>query len=449
MILPIFDKALNKNNLHHNAHKRHRKEWLRLDNAARIYVSIMGTRSPTAYRFSAVTSENVDPVVLQKALDTIMPRFPYFAMGLHYGFFWNYLQHIDYKPLIEKEHEVPCREFSKKSYLFRVIYHEKRISTEFSHVLTDGLGGLVFTKSLISQYFRLGGCTFDYSDDLPDPSSAPLKEETEDSYEQFYPGKIPSSPTPSRAFHVNGKLLDKGDLTVISGTCKTDELLGKCRKSGVSINDYLSAHYLWALYQARGNSRKDIRLMVPVNLRRMFPSKTLRNFFLTVTTQIRPSLGEYTFDEILKHVNLSVAAGVDNKQMNQQIARNVATVRHPLVRIIPLFIKLLVERWLFIHSGIETSSGLFSNVGPVQLPKSVSDHIDRFICITSPNHIIKHSLCAIGFANNIVITFSSLVESTEIPRLFFTSLRKQGIMIQIESNKDFKETQCPIVQDAE
>lgn len=416
-----------------------RKDWLKLDNAARIYVSIIGSRSPTSYRLTVVTNQKIVPDTLQKALDIIMPRFPYFGMGLYYGFFWNYLERLNYPPVIEKEHQVPCREFTKKRHLFRVIYHECRISAEFSHVLTDGVGALFFFKSLIAQYFRLSGCSFDYSDELPDPCSDPLKEEIEDSYEQFYPGRIPYAQTPVKAFHVRGKLLDKGDLSIISGTCSTESLLSKCKGLGVSINDYLSAHYLWALYQARGSSLKDIRLMVPVNLRKMYPSKTLRNFFLTLTAQIRPSLGEYTFEEILRHVNLSVQIGVDNKYMNQQIARNVYMARHPLIRIIPLFIKLLVERWLYVHSGIERCSGLFSNMGSVRMPQSVSENIDRFICITSPTHILKHSLSAIGFKNNIVITFSSLVESAEIPRLFFTSLRKQGIMIKIESNKDIRE----------
>jgi hypothetical protein len=435
MSLPVFFSPTNSSNSGKGHHQNH-AEWLRLDNAARIYVAMMGTRSPTAFRITAVTTEKVDPVKLQLALDEIVSGFPYFTMGLKFGFFWNYLQRIDFSPKVEMEQYIPCREFSPNSHLFRVIYYGKRISTEFSHVLTDGMGGTIFTRNLIIRYFHLKGYAFKDPDNLHDRYRPPSDEDIIDSYEQFYSGKAPSFSTPSRAFHARGKLIPRNTLTIISGTCTTGAILSECRKRGVSVNDYLSAHYLWALYQARGNSRRDIRLMVPVNLRKMYPSKTLRNFFLTISAQIRPSLGHYTFDEIVKVVNLAVQTGIDNKLMNQQIARNVAAVRNPLVRVIPLFVKLIIERWLFIRSGNIPISGVFSNLGQFQLPQELAPCVDRFVFVTSPNHITKQSVGAVGFNDKIVITFTNLIESSQIPMYFFTSLRKQGILVTIESNRD-------------
>ena len=42
-----------------------------------------------------------------------------------------------------------------------------------------------------------------------------------------------------------------------------------------------------------------VRIALPVNLRRFFPSKTLRNFISMVYPSIDPRLGNYTFEEIV------------------------------------------------------------------------------------------------------------------------------------------------------
>lgn len=420
-------------------------EWLRLDNAAHIYSAIIGSRSLTSYRICIVTKENINSYLLQSALDDILPSYPYFKMRLKYGLFWNFLQKTSTRQLVEEENNIPCREFSPGRPLFRVIYHGRRISTEFSHVLTDGIGALHFTRSLVAHYFSLKGCVFDYPEYLKKPGQNPLPQETEDAYKRYFPGNIPAPEKLSGAFHVKGKLLPKGDLNVITGTCDATSIFDICNKLNVSVNDYLTAHYLKSLYDVRGNSRKDIRVMLPVNLRTRFSSISMRNFFLTVTAQLRPSLGDYTFEEILKVVNLSVRSGINDKTLNQQLARNVGAARNPLLRIIPIFFKIPVERHLFFHTGNGPVSGIFSNLGQIQLPQPLSQHIEKVIFLTSPNHITKFSLGAAGFSNKITLTFTGLTSLNDVPRLFFRSLRGQGIVASIESNK---EPLCPIVPNA-
>ena len=52
----------------------------------------------------------------------------------------------------------------------------------------------------------------------------------------------------------------------------------------------------------RISRRKPIKVLIPVNLRRLFPSKTLRNFVLYATPGVDPKLGEYEFDELCQIV---------------------------------------------------------------------------------------------------------------------------------------------------
>ena len=49
--------------------------------------------------------------------------------------------------------------------------------------------------------------------------------------------------------------------------------------------------------------RKYVKLLIPVNLRKIFPSKSLRNFVLYVNPELDPRLGDYTFEEMEKMVD--------------------------------------------------------------------------------------------------------------------------------------------------
>ncbi len=55
----------------------------------------------------------------------------------------------------------------------------------------------------------------------------------------------------------------------------------------------------------------------------MLGSKTMRNFFISVTPMIDPRLGHYTFEEILKYMHHFMKITVDEKYVRQQIRQNV------------------------------------------------------------------------------------------------------------------------------
>lgn len=53
-----------------------RTPWYRMDNASFMYSSIQREEFSAIYRFSAVMAEDVDPALLQSAVDRTLPRFP-------------------------------------------------------------------------------------------------------------------------------------------------------------------------------------------------------------------------------------------------------------------------------------------------------------------------------------------------------------------------------------
>jgi hypothetical protein len=87
--------------------------WYRFDNAGRIFAALASRRTTTVFRVAVTLREGVDHVVLQQALDAIMPRFPYFRVRLRRGMFWHYLEEIPGVPIVQAERRAPCRRMQR------------------------------------------------------------------------------------------------------------------------------------------------------------------------------------------------------------------------------------------------------------------------------------------------------------------------------------------------
>ena len=62
-------------------------DWLKLDNAALIFPAVRRRDWTNTFRVSATLREKIQPDLLQKAVDMLMPRFPSVYVCLHRGVF--------------------------------------------------------------------------------------------------------------------------------------------------------------------------------------------------------------------------------------------------------------------------------------------------------------------------------------------------------------------------
>ena len=94
--------------------KEKQLRWMRLDNAAKIYPAARRRSWNCLFILSANLNENVDNLVLQKALDITVKRFPSIAVRLRRGVFWYYLDEIANPPSIKSEAAYPMARMSFK-----------------------------------------------------------------------------------------------------------------------------------------------------------------------------------------------------------------------------------------------------------------------------------------------------------------------------------------------
>jgi len=420
------------------------KNWFRLDNAGKVYPAILSHRRTSLFRISVSLKERVNACILQKTLDRVIDRFPYFNVQIKAGVFWYFFETNEHTPLVEQDSHYPCMAMNVKKermYLFRVRAFNNKISVEFSHILTDGTGAVIFLKTLICEYFKACGYPVNSGDDpsifniddLPDPL------EFEDSFKSVYNKKLPFNRRQNRAFHLPHLLDWPGRYNIITAKIKTEQILKISREYSVSLTEFLTAVLIdsfqdYCLQNIRKRKYKPIVINIPVNLRPIFNTKTMKNFFIPLEPTIDPRLGIYNFDEIIKKVHHYMRHEVDNKVLNQQITRNVKGEMYAVIRVLPLLIKNIMLPVIYNVLGENNYSSGLSNLGKITMPDEVIDRIERFEFIPAPSTGLKTKAAVVSFGDSMYISFGRLIKEAPIETLFFRKLRKMGIHIKIESN---------------
>ena len=181
--------------------------WDRLDNTAHLFPVIAGESMSNVYRISVTLKEEINPELLQRALDMVLPKFDGFNLRLRQGVFWYYFEENGKAaPKVRMENNFPCRYIQQnknRSYMFRVTYYKCRINLEVFHVLTDGMGGINFLKELTYQYLRLAHK--DLQEKLGDSLSVDTSLNREDSFLKNYKKSSAKGYQTKKAYLIRGE----------------------------------------------------------------------------------------------------------------------------------------------------------------------------------------------------------------------------------------------------
>lgn len=427
-------------------HKRH-KTWYKLDLSANVYPTLQRKNFSNVYRISLSLKENVQPDILQKALDLTLPRFPTFQVALRKGLFWRYLE-ANHRPgpFVREDIENPCMPMHFKAnnrYLIRIYYYEKRISLEVFHSLSDGAGTLYFLKTLTAVYLRLLGHEIPNGEGVLDITEKPDPEEFEDAYLRYASSKVGRPRSQGNAYRVRGTKEPFYTLNIICGVIPVDKLRAVSKGYGVTVTEYLNAVLLYALLQKQKCEKpfreRPVTLAMPVNLRSFFPSKTLRNFISMVYPSIDPRMGDYTFEEILVHVHNYMRYYINPKFLNADIVTNASVQQNPLIRIVPLFIKDFTVRKFYTNVQDGQSTAGLTNVGLTRLPMEMQPYVERFDVLMGQPFSARTNCAIISYRNILTVNFTSSIKETDIERYFFRKLVQDGVPVKIETNRKMED----------
>ncbi len=422
--------------------KKDKKIWYKLDNAAKLYPAIKSRKWTAIYRVSVSLTEIVEKKVLEQALAQTTKRMGIFSCRLRAGLFWYYFDRNNNPPAVTGDAINPCiRLYTKDSngYLWRVRIHEKTVSLEVFHSVSDGYGGIAFLKTLVAQYLKLKGYDIPATHGVLDCSKQPSEEEAEDAFVRYYNKKAVHPWKESRAYHFPGTKEPGHTLNVIRGIVSVKQIKAAAKEYNVSITEYLVGVYMYVLYlmQQKQSPRKvlPVKVSVPVNLRAFFDTKTLRNFSSYINPEINANWGDYSFEEVLNIVHYYLRYELTSKNLSAKMSKNVKAEKNIFVRIMPLFLKNRVISLIFHLAGESRMTSTLSNIGVIDVPHQMAAHVERFDAMLGAPRLTGINCVACAYADTLSLCFSSVIKETDIEREFFTFLVKRGIHVKIESNR--------------
>ena len=179
---------------------------------------------------------------------------------------------------------------------------------------------------------------------------------------------------------------------------------------------------------------KPIKVFIPVNLRKMFGSASLRNFVLYTTPEILPKLGEYSFKEICDIVHHQMALDVTPKHMSMKIATNTCCERIWAFKILPLFLKNIAMKAVFKIVGERKSCLALSNLGAVKLPEIMEKYVERMDFILGVQATAPYDCAVLSFKDTLYINFIRNIKESKLEYHFYKVLRELGLHVKAQSN---------------
>lgn len=454
------------------------RAWVRLDNASNIFLAARSDADPKVFRLSAEMDHEVDPRLLQQALDATYDRYPLYHAVLRRGVFWYYLQDSDLRPLVAPEQQHTCApvyQADRRTLLFRVLHHRRRVILEIFHALSDGTGALWFLTDLVNAYTRLR---------YPAPGEHPAEPAHElaaDSFGHYFrrpsrgrrrdrrhprhedpaaeseaeaaftreaaPAALtversarpdPGAPDEARrrrfhaarrAHRVAGTRTPDNRTRVVELTVPVADVLALARAEGVTLTMYLTALFFESVRLSSGDlgRHRTLAASVPVNLRQFFPSTSARNFFATIRVEHRYGEGADDLGSICRGLESQFRPKAAPEALERKLRRFIRFERTPVLRIVPRPLKDLLLG--LINRG--SNRGLtvaVSNLGRVVLPEPAESRVGRMLFHVSA---VRPQFCAISHAGLLTVSFTSPFVETGHVREFARMLTERGARVTV------------------
>lgn len=348
------------------------KDWYPLDSAAKVYPLSLTHTSMSVFRVSAYLAEAVVPEILQVALLSTIKRFPVFATTIRKGFFWHYLDATRRRFTVQPEKGMPCQPIKvsgRNAVSFRVQYHDKRVSLEVFHILTDGTGAMAFLKTLVREYLRLLGKAVPAGPEVLDVSGPVRPGELENAFSR---GDAPDKAegfVEMPAAQIGGRRTFFQPCKVLHYIMPADAMRVAAKSMGTTVTGLvLSAMFVasaGSLNKPRPRSR--LHIQVPVNMRKFYPSQTLRNFSMYSVLKLRVE-DVSSLEAAIPLVDRQLRETTAKASLDRMVAMTNALVENPLLRYTPLVLKRFVFRWVYKLIGERTLTTTLSNLGIADNP---------------------------------------------------------------------------------
>lgn len=409
--------------------------WIKMDTASIMFTCLSSKKWGRSFRMAAVfKDEEIDPVLLKKAASDIVSRYPSTHSFLRKGFFWNYQECTSKLPEIREEFSRPLLPITMRDDGrpdFRIVYHKRRLALESAHHIGDGKGVTEYFDALLERYVELTE-----NPDAPYKPAPFEEEEISNAFQTYYQkGGEKAQKDDVPAYKLPGEI-EKDFLQLIFAMISVDDIRKSAKEKALTVTEYLSAALiLGAIKNAEAPINEVICIGIPVNLRRFFPTKSIRNFTIQTKIDFHPQgRTDWTFDEVCDGIRGQLKKRLEIGELQKQLNKFGSLVNNPVIKIVPNFIKQPVIR-MMQHGSHSANTTILTNTGESELSDALKEKIERVDGVngdTSGYGLI--STCSAVSANGFFsLCFSILSHDTSWARECIRVLTGQGLNIRVES----------------
>lgn len=408
-----------------------KKKRYDLDMSARFYPVYKTKKAQSLFCMTAEMDSPIDANILYTAVNEVIHRFPTIKVRLKKGYSWHYLEeNLEEVKIFEYSgiYIQPINPKDTNGYWFRVSYKGNRIYLDIFHALVDGNGGLEFIEAIAFRYSQLSGKVFDRNTINVTWEGEIGEDETEDAFLKHYKSTSKSKTnylemiggTPNR---IKGTPVNGPHINIVKSVPAKD-LVAKSKEHGASFTSYLTGVIAYAIEKIN-ESKHPVVVMVPVNLRKFFPSNTKRNFVTFIRVIIHPNKCE-TLDDYIKEAHKQILEKTDKEKMATILATTVKGQRNPVLRYSPLFFKKLLLKIIKVFAKSRQSI-IFTTLGNVNLPAETGIKKVLFQMNVSKNNPVN--VAEISFNGEAIFSFTRTIKETTMPDKFFEILRGEGLTV--------------------
>lgn len=415
----------------------HLRRWSSLDNTAHIFPVVAGEGMANVFRYSFFLDEEVNRLILDKAIHQVLPYFKTFHSRLRRGFFWYYFEENRKRfPRVQEEEDIPCRYFAPNTnhdFLFRVSYFKNKINFEIYHAVADGSGAAHFTLEIMYHYLRMVHPELKEFGEGIDPGTSL---NTEDAFLKNYKKKQKAGYNKEPAYCLTGPRLEHHMTGLIHGRMPLFQVKEVARRYGVTINEYLVAAFMYSIYTEAMHKkphRHPVAIAVPVNLRPYYDSDTLRNFFVMVSARFAPEGREHRFEDVIRATRESLEPQMTKENLESIFSYGVTREKNPFLRVMPQVIKQPVMKMVYQGASRNTTATM-SNIGGLKVREEYRPYITDFVAFLSRSYGQELKAVISSYNEILTISFSSTLKNPAVQRGFFRQLAQDGIDVAIETN---------------
>lgn len=189
-----------------------------------------------------------------------------------------------------------------------------------------------------------------------------------------------------------------------------------------------------AAHAASDESRGDISIQVPVNMRKFCPSKTRRNFSMYCSVRT-PWAEAGEAERLLPDITRQLSERASETAMRGMLASTAEMVR--LLGRVPLAVKRPAARIAYGFLGERAFTSTLSNLGAAKLPPEVEAHVEKLDFVLGTGERARAACAMVTLKGLALLSVTKLTDDKTFETRLLSLLEGAGVPVKLSGSMPY------------